>query len=216
MIQKVFIDSDDFQFSDGIIHKFTKILDQAEKDVRNLLPGLSQHLTFTVWPTSQVIPETGETAATVDTSWIRFSIDPNHKRSLDEIVDTELRRTFFHEAHHATRIKTEQWGESLVSDAIFEGSATVFERDFTDGEPLWGQYDPEVIEDWTADFLSAQNDRSKKQEWFIKHPDGRRWIAYKVGTYIVDQALMHNSSETAATLVNVSSAKILEMSQVAR
>lgn len=44
----------------------------------------------------------------------------------------------------------------------------------------------------------------------FKHPDGRRWIGYRAGVYIVDQA-QRKSGLSAAKLVNSSTYEILRV-----
>jgi len=102
------------------------------------------------------------------------------------IVDSQLRPLLFHELYHAVR-ETAVPTRSLHDFAIDEGLATVFERDFGAGKVPWGEYPPEVPQ-WTREFL-ALPENADRQQWMTKHPDGRRWIGYKVGTYLAERAI---------------------------
>jgi len=216
MLQIVFIDTDEYQFGSELKAQMRRIIEAADKEVRVLLPKLSTRMTVTVHPTDQIIPETGEVGRAMDKNWISYFIDPNHKIPIEKIVDNSLRETYFHEASHCARYITQEWGVSIVFDAIFEGLGCVFERDYADGTPPWGEYDPNVIGEWTQELLALKSEGLDKDAWLFKLPDGRRWVAYRVGTYIVDQALKNNPNETAATLNKKSAEAILKMSQVAR
>jgi len=215
MLQIVFIDTDEYQFGSELKAQMRRIIEAADKEVRVLLPKLSTRMTVTVHPTDQVIPETGEVARAMDKNWISYAIDPNHKIPIEKIVDNSLRQTYFHEASHCERYITQEWGVSIVFDAIFEGLGCVFERDYADATPPWGEYDPNVIGEWTQELLALKSEGLDKDAWLFKLPDGRRWVAYRVGTYIVDQALKNNPNETAATLNEKSAETILKMSRVA-
>ena len=46
--------------------------------------------------------------------------------------------------------------------------------------------------------------------WMFQHPDGRRWIGYRAGTYLVDQA-MEISGMTTIDLLQVSTEQVLGM-----
>jgi uncharacterized protein YjaZ len=91
---------------------------------------------------------------------------------------------------------------------ISEGLATAFQRDFAQSDPLWGDYPDEILE-WAEQLLelplSAYESYAK---WMIQHPDGRRWIGYRAGTYLVDRA-MEQSGQTSAELVDTPTDSIL-------
>ena len=55
-------------------------------------------------------------------------------------------------------------------------------------KPLWGLYDKKVIKDWVEE-IRALPDGIVNDEYLYLHSDGRKWIGYKVGTYIVDEAM---------------------------
>jgi hypothetical protein len=46
---------------------------------------------------------------------------------------------------------------------------------------------PAEVDAWTAEFLSQPGD-APVRDWMYEHPDGRRWIGYKVGTRLADRA----------------------------
>ena len=47
-------------------------------------------------------------------------------------------------------------------------------------------------------------------EWMFRHPDGRRWIGYRAGTYIADRA-MKATELSAAELAITPTARVLEL-----
>ena len=95
-----------------------------------------------------------------------------------------------------------------MDSVIHEGMATVFERDFAGADPLWGQY-PEDVSDWVEE-LMALPETASADDWMVRHPDGRRWIGYKAGAYLVDRAI-GASGLSAAELVSVPPADVIRM-----
>ncbi|MBW3589974.1 MAG: DUF2268 domain-containing protein [Actinobacteria bacterium] len=51
------------------------------------------------------------------------------------------------------------------------------------------------------------------QQWMFSHPDGRRWIGYRTGTFIADQATL-KSGLSSAELVRTPTEEILKLSGV--
>ena len=101
----------------------------------------------------------------------------------------------------------------VIDRAITEGLATAFERDFAKVDPPWGKAPPEIL-DWTRELLRQPGESSdpftpgRRQEG-----EGRRWVATRVGTYLVDRA-SRASGKSAADLVFASTSEILALADV--
>lgn len=209
------------EFSEGTEGKFTEeakvsireIAEKTEAEVRQFLPDLPEDILLSVSAGSNVIPELGIGASSPRLGHIEFVVDTNHPQSTESIVRTNLRSTLFHEMHHLTRGFVISGGEPITSfmDAVVgEGMATVFEREFAGSDPLWGKY-PDDVHIWVEELIelpmSAFNSYG---EWMFQHPDGRRWIGYRAGTYIVDQ-VQSDSGLSSADLVKVPTQEILDL-----
>lgn len=182
----------------------------AERDIRLLLPSLEADLYLLVNQTRQVIPETGDGGFTIGPHCIRWDVDP--ERGVERVARSSLRQTLFHECHHAVRLQRRPQDAELVdwpSIAIFEGLASVFEDASGGPRATWRQYDPDLIGSW-ADELFARPVGDDWMDWKFDHPDGRRNVAYKVGTWLVDQAGAR-SGRTAADLVWDAPETVLEL-----
>ena len=129
------------------------------------------------------------------------------------LADEHLRSTLFHELHHLARGYVVRGGEprtSFMDAVVSEGMATAFERDFAGAKPPWGEY-PEDISTWVEELLGLPMSAfGSYANWMLEHPDGRRWIGYRAGTYIVDQA-MAASGMSAADMVLTETAAVLEL-----
>jgi uncharacterized protein YjaZ len=100
-----------------------------------------------------------------------------------------------------------------MDSVVTEGMATAFERDFGKASPPWGLPPPDVME-WTRELL-LEPETASRETWLFRHPDGRRWIGMKVGTFLVDRA-MKTSGRTSAEMVALPTEEILRLAGVMR
>lgn len=196
-----------YRFAQSERHTIETIVDDVVPEVRRLLPTLPADIVLKVYPGTDVIPETGETGSTAGTNRVFWIVNPQRAEGVSAIAKRELRGTLFHELHHLVRAQTEN-SLTLKARVVGEGLATAFERDMAGMPAPWGKYPPEVAE-WTKEILALPDDASWKQ-WMSRHPDGRRWVGFKVGTYLADQA-MRSSKKSAAELVNTPTAEVLRL-----
>ena len=184
------------------------IAEQAAVDVRILLPTLPAELELTVQHGDKVIPETGETGEVGLPAHVYWTVNPQHAGGVIAIVNAQLRATLFHEFYHLVRANSGQGSSlNLTVRAINEGLATAFERDHGGAPTPWGAY-PDDVSTWAKEFLALRGD-ALGQHWMSRHPDGRRWIGYKVGTWLADRAVKE-SGLSLEQLASVPAARILE------
>jgi len=100
---------------------------------------------------------------------------------------------------------------SFMDNVVSDGLATVFERDEGGRPTPWGEY-PDDVREWVAELLDLPVDASY-HEWMFLHPDGRRWIGYRAGTYIADKAI-ERSGLSSAQLVNTSTEEVLRFAGI--
>ena len=177
------------------------------RDAKRLLPGLPDRIIVRVNPGKKVMPETGQTGSVSLPNVVYWMVDPSRYGGVTAIAKRQLRSTLLHEFHHLVRENTAS-PASIMDRVMDEGLATAFERDFGDAPTPWGSYPPEVGE-WVKELLALSPDASTT-DWMSRHPDGRRWIGYKAGTYLVDQA-KRASGKSSAELVSVPTDDILAM-----
>lgn len=157
-------------------------------DVRKLLPQIPSDVTFVVQTAAyECIPETGDGGYTKNSRLIILSLDPGLPYGEEKVL-ASTRCTLFHELHHAARFEAGIFHPTFLDSCIMEGLATVFERDRAECQPLWGLYKPEEAEVWLQEII-AQGDNVPHYPYMYRHNDGRRWIGYKVGTYLIDKVL---------------------------
>lgn len=202
-----FYSEDGYRFSQAERDTIEDIADAAIPEVRKFLAALPNDLTLKVYPGKDVIPETGEGGSIASPNKVFWIVSPARAEGIVAIAKRELRGTLFHELHHLVRAQTPN-SLTLMDRVVGEGLATVFERDAAGMPAPWGEYPPNVV-DWVKELRALPDDAPWKQ-WMSRHPDGRRWIGFKAGTYIADQA-SRASGKTAAQLVNVPTADVLRL-----
>jgi uncharacterized protein YjaZ len=208
----VFAESEFWDKNKKFIDKYTKTIEQAYKKSKKLLPDIPDQLTFVLQTNDwECIPEFGHGGNIHSSRLILLSLDPEMPYSEEQLLlNTEA--TVVHELNHSARYELGIQHKKFIEACILEGIACVFEREYSKlGSPLWAKYDTEVIKDWfnevNKDILSNWDD------YMFLHPDGRRWIGYKVGTWIVDNA-MKNSKKTIESITKLECSEIIELANI--
>jgi hypothetical protein len=200
-----------YEFTTSEREIITNIATQAETDVRKLLPTLDGDLVLSVTGGTRVIEVTGEAGLALSPGRILWVVNHEDPRSVATIAKAQLRHTLFHEVHHLARGWLIEGGtvpKSILDAAVSEGMATAFARDYSNEDAPWAKY-PEDIDQWVRELQYLPGD-ALYDEWMFKHPDGRLWIGYRAGTYLVDRA-MAKSGKTSVSLLTVPVQEIVEM-----
>lgn len=213
MLQVHLLDTAEYVFSDRERTAIEDLARGAEAQARALLPALAAQVHLIVETGAAVIDVTGEVGFTASPTRIHWTVDP--ARGVLSVAQAHLGHMLLHEAHHAVRLQrfpsiyAADWYEA----SVMEGLATAFQRANSDYVAPWGQYPQDQIEQWAQE-LFAQPMDDRYQEWKFQHADGRRWIAYRVGTWVVDRAV-HRSGRSAADLVWEPTASIVALAGLA-
>ncbi len=172
---------------------FEKSIDESYREVCKLLPGLPKTINI-YFSDFGIIPESGIGGFAYSPDTITVSIDPKFKDKNKQIRD--IKPTIFHEAFHVLQNFTGTTGPfSALDNVIYEGMATVFEREHCGVWQPYGDYRnvPEKnLELWfkKLEHISNKDFEEKYRDWKFYHPKIKeRWIVYKVGTWITDKVL---------------------------
>lgn len=209
---KIHFADSSYKVSADFKQKYIAEIEKAHKEVSELLPFGSKHINFFVQPREYgLIKETQDNGHAHNSEFLEFAFNPTvDEKGLKTILD-DIKATVFHEMNHAARYNIPIFHVKFLDNCIMEGLATVFERDYGGSKPPYGKY-PKNVADWVQEIID-KNDMFAWQEYSFDHPDGRRWIAYKVGTYIVDEAIK-NSGKTVIELTQMECADILKLAKV--
>ena len=160
-------------------------------------------------PWKKVTPEIGNGGTWSPPNVVYWTVDPDYGDGPAATARQWLRAVLYHELHHLVRRGTVPRG-SLTEIAVTEGLAIVFERDET-GVTAPGAHYPDNVAEWTAE-LMAQPPTADQSHWMSRHPDGRRRVGYKVGTYLVECA-QRASGRSAADLVTAPTAEVIDLAR---
>ena len=160
-----------------------------------------------------VIPGFAHAGWTSSDSKIQIKVDPT-VTDVETLLQIELPRSVSHELHHAVRERALPNEENTLGEMLIkEGLATVFETEIWGGEPsTWSiALTSEQIQDLLvlvkAEHTNKQFDHSR---WFFGTGDLPKWAGYAIGNYLIREYLEKHPTETAASLVGVSSGKIFK------
>lgn len=209
-----FRDREGHVFSEAEQAVIVRIANTAVAEVREVLPEVPRSVTLVVSSGEGVIPETGELGMAPEPGRVTWTVDASRSEGVIAIARARLRSTLFHELHHLARGYVVRGGAprtSFMDAVVSEGMATAFERDFAGARPPWAEY-PADVSAWVEELLALPMSAfASYSKWMLEHPDGRRWIGYRAGTYIVDQA-MSTSGLSSADLVLTPTARVLALS----
>lgn len=178
--------------SHGVMKQEVKeVVEVAASEVSRLISYLPNYINLVVYPSNpdDVIPETGVMGMTYSDEYASVYFDYNVPYGKENLLKS-LHTTVFHELVHATTFRYEPWQASALFGVTTEGLATVFEREYGDARPLWGEYeDDATMHRWFQELKELPETNEKNKDYFVNHPDGRRWIVYKTGTWVVDKLI---------------------------
>ena len=153
------------------------------------LPPVSDYLTIMVCAdvAENVIPETGVAGITYTEEYMSIIFDAAVPLPREEII-ANLRQLVIHEmVHAASYINAGKWIPAPLQAVVYEGLATYFEAKAPSATiPPWAKCeDDATMKEWLAE-VSSLNTEMKNFDYLFDHPDGRRWIIYKTGMWIVN------------------------------
>lgn len=119
-----------------------------------------------------------------------------------------LRQTVFHEAYHLSQ---GFWSEGNsyppIQEAIYEGAATVFERNLTGSPVPYGQYDLETVAKYVEIIKNLNIDYDFERWKFYDKESQQKWILYKVGTYLIDSVII----KTGKSIIDLNKLSAIEI-----
>lgn len=155
------------------------------------LPAASRYLTIMVSPDEpeNTITETGVGGMTFTEEYISIVFDYNVPYGADVCL-ANLRSTAAHEVVHAVSyFNAGSFIPAPLQAVVYEGLATVFEEKQYGNLSPWSQYEEvETMNQW-LDEIAGLPTNHKNFDYLFTHPDGRRWIIYKTGTWMIETLL---------------------------
>ncbi len=162
-------------------------LQQYYDEVREILPTLPKNLQI-YFDDFCMVPEFGCGGYAYSPIIVTIAYDLNFKDK--EFQQKCLRSTFFHECYHISQGYNGEMGEiSPIEVAVYEGAATIFEREVAKSKAEYGKYDETKVKEWYDKLKLLPN----KYDWYswkvYDEHDNEYSKSYRTGAYVVDQAI---------------------------
>lgn len=198
-----------------------ELINAAYDEARGCMPELPENLKI-YYDNWFLIPETGDGGFAYASDILTMSFASDFADP--ELQASHVRSTVFHELFHLAHGHTNQnptlpYRHALDS-AVYEGCASVFERDYTQPKILPGDYsacDEAELQQWADALVEISNndycngDTGLWVKWALyDNETDERWKVYKVGTWIVDRVL-RSSGKNVLELRTLTAEQILNL-----
>lgn len=176
---------------------FLNEIDTSYQELKTLLPSLPPTLRI-AFGTNYDYGEDGVTGSSLAADKIHVGINPETEDRSNQLA--KIRSLIFHEGYHVAHgFHLEAPHSSALESAIYEGCATIFERDYAGSSPKWGDYikeDEATLHRWyeemktiTAEQYFEPTGETWRKWAFYDATTDESWRVYKVGTWLVDTIL---------------------------
>ena len=211
----VVFQEDSLKFTESQKIFISKVISKSEKEVRNLLPNLPDSIKVIVenvdWNLDIVNGVTGRTE-TNHPPLVLVQISNNYKGGVIDSVYQGIKTTIFHEFHHLSRgwaIQDNKFSYGIPNAMVNEGLAVAFTEIYTGNINDVNSY-PKEADNWVKEILALPLDADYAQWVMGEHPDGRTYIGYRTGNFLVRQA-MKNSAKSILELSNLMPNEIIKL-----
>ena len=192
-----------------------EVISNTEEEVRNLLPNLPDSIQVIVenvdWNLDIVSGVTGRTE-TNHPPLVLVQISNNYQGGVIDSVYQGIKSTIFHEFHHLSRgwaIQDNKFSYGIPNAMVNEGLAVAFTEIYTGNINEVNAYTEEA-DHWVKEILALPLDASYSDWVMGEHPDGRTYIGYRAGNYLIHKTI-EKSKMTILELSELSPNNILKL-----
>lgn len=193
----VAFNEDSFQFTEDQKASIREVIYRSDQEVRNLLPHLPSNIKVMVeivdWDLEVVGGVTGRTERN-SPPLVHIQISNKPHGGIVDSLKTALRGTIYHEFHHLSRgwaIQDNKFGHGIPNAMVNEGLAVVFAEIYT-GSVYEGNAYPDEADTWVEEILALPLHASYSDWVMGEHPDGRTYIGYRTGNFLVRRAMAYS------------------------
>lgn len=208
----------EFKYEEPLVKR---VIDTATNYINGAIQDLNIQKPFdvTMYPNHAWTEETdGVDGEAFSGGLLQLRIDlRNEKNKIDDLLGDPLKATIYHECNHILRWQSVGYGTSLIEATISEGIATSYEKMIC-APYVIKHADHSNIEELLKYYRERNKDEDTTYnhwEWFFgTHNKYPRWLGYKVGSYIVDEAMKNKPSMTFTEITKMSAEEILAISNI--
>lgn len=204
-----------YDFNESEMNVIHSIIVHAESRVRTLLPNLDKAITVHINAIDRDMDIVGGVFGRAEAPGeVGFYLSTKTKGGVVASATTSLTSATFHELHHLARgwtMRENKFGNpaGIPVATVNEGLASVFADTYTNEyfDKAYGY--PDNAAEWLDEIMKLPKDANYGHWVGGFHPDGRFAIGYRVGRYVVHQA-MKNSGKSILELSEISPQAILD------
>ena len=211
----VVFQEDSLKFSETQKVFIREVISNSEEEVRNLLPILPDSIKVIVaavdWDLDIVSGVTGRTE-TNSPPLVLVQISHNYQGGVIDSVYQGIKSTIFHELHHLSRgwaIQDNKFSYGIPNAMVNEGLAVAFTEIYTGNINEVNAYTDEA-DNWVKEILALPLDASYSDWVMGEHPDGRTYIGYRTGNFLVRKAII-KSRKTILELSDLMPNEIIKL-----
>ncbi|WP_349355299.1 DUF2268 domain-containing putative Zn-dependent protease [Gracilimonas sp. BCB1] len=193
-----------------------QVIRSQVKEVATILENIPDSVIIKVQVTDRDLQTvdgvTGWTSEHDPVGKIVVLISDVYPRGILQAVKDGMKTLIFHEFHHLTRgwsIHQNEHEEGIDNAIINEGLAVVFAEEYTGVRHEVNAY-PKEAREWVEEILELPKDADYSHWVSGEHPDGRKFIGYRTGNYMVRKA-MEKSGKSILELSELGSIEIFEL-----
>lgn len=180
---------------------------KTEKEVKTLLPKLPDSINviveFVDWDLDTVGGVTGRTESN-NPPVVAIQLSNNYQDGAIDSLLSGIKSTIYHEYHHLSRgwaIQDNKFSYGIPNAMVNEGLAVAFAEQYTGAVYEANSYTDHAHK-WVKEILELPLN-ANYSDWVMgEHPDGRTFIAYRTGNYLIQKA------------ISLSGKNILELSEL--
>lgn len=203
-------------FEDQAVNSlFLPKIKESYDELKILLPNLPETLNIE-FGANYDYGEDGVTGSALSSNSMKIGIRINQEDRTSQFA--RIRPVVMHEGYHIGQGFYNSDPCSALEAAVYEGCATVFERDYLESAPKWADYsmhDEATLQHWldevktiTADqYFESSGETWRKWAFYDAETDAS-WRIYKIGTWLVD-AVIRKTGFDAIKLNSLSANEIM-------
>ncbi len=206
------------EYDESLQERLRSSIQGWHTEAAKLLPTLPANIDIE-FDNNYLIPGFGTGGASWDLHTMKLAYDPSFDATEEDLL-AELKATYFHEGYHLSRgfsFMTTPNNFPAIKNAIEEGAATKFEVVHANSSPGYEKYkNRETMLQWLDEVKGLPDGFDYDwQRWKFFDPEtGRKWILYKVGIFIIDEALMKKPDLTITNMSTLDCEEILKLSKL--
>lgn len=175
---------------------FLPKIEESYNELRMLLPHLPETMNIE-FGTNYDYGDDGVTGSALSANSMKIGIRIDQEDRASQFA--RIRSVVMHEGYHVGQGFYNSTPCSALEAAVYEGCATVFERDYLESSPKWADYsmhDKDTLQSWLDEIKTITADQYFEpsgetwRKWAFYDPEtDTSWRIYKTGTWLVEAVI---------------------------